>query len=349
MEGSTSPTSTYIGDNAPEEFLPYISKHWLKFLAPDPRVNYVLGIIYIFFMIFSLLGNGLILFLIIRCPSLQTCSNCLVGSLALADFLMMLKSPIFIVQSFHQGPTLGSLGCQVFGAMGSLSGFAAIWSVTAISVHRYLVFEDPFDKRKRFGRIGTAGVIACIWSSSALITVAPFVGFSRYVPEVPSECKLFICVNLFIPSCQVFGAMGSLSGFAAIWSVTAISVHRYLVFADPFDKRKRFGRIGLQGKLNRVVILVVVIWVLSWTPYAAVVLIGAVRSQYLTPGMSMIPALACKTSACINPYIYGIRNPHFMMEVKRLFFRRRARTPSYRRELIPLSDFRSRLGIPDSV
>ena len=45
-----------------------------------------------------------------RCPSLRSCSNCLVGSLALADFLMMLKSPIFIIQSFQQGPTLGSLG-----------------------------------------------------------------------------------------------------------------------------------------------------------------------------------------------------------------------------------------------
>ncbi|CAG0900326.1 unnamed protein product [Darwinula stevensoni] len=352
MESSPSPT--YIGDNAPEEFLPYISEHWLKFLAPNPSMNYVLGIIYIFFMIFSLFGNGFILFLIIRCPSLQSCSNCLVGSLATADFLMMLKTPVFIIQSFQQGPTLGSLGCQLYGAIGFLSGFAAIWSVMAIAIDRYLVFANPFDMGRRLDRKRTTILITCIWSSSALFTVAPFLGFSRYVPEgyltsctidyLSSDWKkrafIILCgsIGWLIPLCIIMFC------YVGIIRVTRKSDEALLLLTRRdggslavsvfLEKRK------MQRRLNRSVLMVVVIWMLSWTPYAAVVLVGSLWSQYLTPGMSMIPALACKASACINPYIYGIRNPQFLAEVKRFFSWPRGRTPSQRRELISLSEFR---------
>lgn len=63
--------------------------------------------------------------------SLRTPSNTFVVNLAVCDFIMMLKTPIFIYNSFTRGFTLGNLGCQIFGVMGTLSGIGA--STTNVS------------------------------------------------------------------------------------------------------------------------------------------------------------------------------------------------------------------------
>lgn len=45
-----------------------------------------------------------------RCRSLRTPGNILVANLALSDFLMLAKTPIFIFNSFNLGPALGKNG-----------------------------------------------------------------------------------------------------------------------------------------------------------------------------------------------------------------------------------------------
>jgi len=62
----------------------------------------------------------------------------LVVNLAFCDFIMMLKTPIFIYNSFKQGFALGPLGCQIFGFMGSISGIGASATNAAIAYDRYM-------------------------------------------------------------------------------------------------------------------------------------------------------------------------------------------------------------------
>ena len=48
-------------------------------------------------------------------------------------------------------------------------------------------------------------------------------------------------------------------------------------------------------------------WTLAWTPYA-VVFIWSLTPQFtsLSPVYDVFPAIFCKTSAALNPYIYGL-------------------------------------------
>lgn len=41
---------------------------------------------------------------------MQTPANVLIMNLAVSDFFMMAKTPVFIYNSYYQGPTLGKLG-----------------------------------------------------------------------------------------------------------------------------------------------------------------------------------------------------------------------------------------------
>lgn len=44
-----------------------------------------------------------------------------VVNLAICDFIMMLKTPIFIYNSFNRGFEAGMVGCQIFAVMGTVS------------------------------------------------------------------------------------------------------------------------------------------------------------------------------------------------------------------------------------
>lgn len=73
-----------------------------------------------------------------RSKPLRTPSNVFVLNLALCDFVMMLKTPIFIYNSFNHGYALGSAGCQIFALMGSLSGIGAAITNACIAYDRFV-------------------------------------------------------------------------------------------------------------------------------------------------------------------------------------------------------------------
>lgn len=58
-------------------------------------------------------------------------------NLAVLDFIMMLKTPVFIVNSLNEGPVWGKLGCDVFGLMGSYAGVGGAVTNAAIAFDRY--------------------------------------------------------------------------------------------------------------------------------------------------------------------------------------------------------------------
>lgn len=56
----------------------------------------------------------------------------------------------------------------------------------------------------------------------------------------------------------------------------------------------------------------------AWTPYGVMSLIGAFGDKsLLTPGVTMIPACACKFVACLDPYVYAISHPKYRIELQK--------------------------------
>ncbi|KAI9549943.1 hypothetical protein GHT06_005213 [Daphnia sinensis] len=63
------------------------------------------------------------------------------------------------------------------------------------------------------------------------------------------------------------------------------------------------------------------LWMISWTPYAFVALLGISGNQNrLTPGMTMLPALFAKCSACVNPIVYTLTHPKIKKEMLRRWY-----------------------------
>lgn len=73
---------------------------------------------------------------------------------------------------------------------------------------------------------------------------------------------------------------------------------------------------GAEVKIAIIIIVIISVWFLAWTPYAIVALLGVFGYGHLiSPLGSMIPALFCKTASCVDPFIYAILHPRYRKEL----------------------------------
>lgn len=78
---------------------------------------------------------------------------------------------------------------------------------------------------------------------------------------------------------------------------------------------------SVEIRIAKAAITVCFLFVASWTPYAVLALIGAFGNQaLLTPGVTMIPACACKFVACVDPYVYAISHPRYRYIYKQYIY-----------------------------
>ncbi|TRY79117.1 hypothetical protein TCAL_09904 [Tigriopus californicus] len=118
-----------------------------------------------------------------RNPSLQTPTNKLAISLILADFLMMTKTWLLVVNAFAGGPILGTTGCIAFASLGTQAGLVQIWTITIISLDRANAIHYPIVKSKRFTHIQVLICVGTIWVITSVFSMAPIFGWNQYVSE----------------------------------------------------------------------------------------------------------------------------------------------------------------------
>lgn len=164
-------------------------------------------------------------------------------------------------------------------------------------------------------------MVLFIWCYSFTFSIVPAlnIGLSKYVPEG------------FLTSCS-FDYLDKTTGarifmfifFIFAWFIPFIIItycYTYILKAVLSSRHMRSNknRNKIEMKLSIIVVSVIILWFVAWTPYAIVALLGISGNEdKITPLVSMIPAVFCKASACINPYIYSITHPKFRSEFSRL-------------------------------
>nr|BAQ54814.1 opsin, rhodopsin-7 like [Tanypteryx pryeri] len=323
-----------------DEYLLLINPHWLTFPPPRPSSHYILAVLYMVVMFVGVSGNFLVIFMFCRCKSLRTPANILVMNLAVSDSFLLLKMPIFIYNSIYLGPALGAFGCQVYGFLGGLTGTTSIATLAAIALDRYFVVLYPLEPLKVPTRARARACVLFAWTYGAIFSSMPLFGFNQYVPEgyltscsfdylaEDSHSRYFILVFFaaawFVPFtfisfcyasiCRAVALAAAYSSSTTVRSVGKLSDRR-----DASSRRERQRR-RTELRLAIVVLGVVALWFVSWTPYAVVALLGVSGNRRLvTPLASMVPALFCKMASCIDPFVYAITHPRFRRELARRF------------------------------
>ncbi|XP_036337536.1 neuropeptide SIFamide receptor-like [Rhagoletis pomonella] len=324
LSGTYPALRRYHGDYD-VSYIARINPFWLQFEPPSTRTYYIMAIIYIIISSVGCLGNSLVIFMFLRCKSLRTPANTLVINLAVSDLLMLMKCPIAIYNNFKQGPALGDAGCRIYGFVGGLSGTASIGTLTAIALDRYNVVVHPLDPLRKTAKVRSAYLITMIWIYSFAFSIVPAldIGLSVYVPEgFLTTCSFDYLDKGLGPRIFMFAF------FVAAWCVpfsiicfSYFYILKVVFAANRIQSSKEKNKT--EQKLALIVVGIIGLWFLAWTPYSVVAMLGVFgKEKYITPLGSMIPALFCKTAACIDPYFYAATHPRFRMEFRRLWLGR---------------------------
>lgn len=104
----------------------------------------------------------------------------------------MIKTPIFIYNSFNRGFASGVIGCQVFAFIGSISGIGAGSTNACIAYDRYNTIARPFDGKLTHTK--ALFMTLLIWTYTAPWAILPLMElWGRFVPG-----KYFFTLNVIL-------------------------------------------------------------------------------------------------------------------------------------------------------
>ncbi|XP_076639783.1 ultraviolet-sensitive opsin [Colletes latitarsis] len=338
-----------LGWNVPAEEIIHIPEHWLVFPEPNPSLHYLLALLYVLFTFLALLGNGLVIWIFCAAKSLRTPSNMFVVNLAICDFFMMIKAPIFIYNSINTGFALGHLGCQIFAFIGSLTGIGAAMTNAAIAYDRYSTIARPLDGKLSRGQVIL--FIVLIWTYTIPWGLMPVMGvWGRFVPEgFLTSCSFDYLtdtneIRIFVAT--IFTFSYAIPMMLIIYYYSQIVSHVVNHEKALREQAKKMNVDSLRSNANtntqsaeiriaKAAITICFLYILSWTPYGVMSMIGAFGNKaLLTPGVTMIPACTCKAVACLDPYVYAISHPKYRLELQK-------RLPWLELQEKPISDSQS--------
>merc|ERR1719260_687903 len=81
---------------------------------------------------------------------------------------------------------------------------------------------------------------------------------------------------------------------------------------DSLKSNQKDNEASAEVKIAKVAITNVLLWIVTWTPYAIVAMIGVFGNQMLiTPLVAQLPSFLAKTSSCLNPVVFAVSHPKF--------------------------------------
>ncbi|XP_071455747.1 rhodopsin-like [Hetaerina americana] len=327
--------------------------HWLQYPPLRPEFHYLLGTLLVIIGTAGVLGNGLVLFVFTRFRRLRGPASSFIVNLAVADLCNSLLHSMAAVSSFRKGWAFGEAGCVIYASGVGYFGLLSIVTLAAIAVERYMVITaKPLSGNWKMTQYGARKVCVVIWIYCALMSGPPLFGWSRYVAEgfltscswdylsrnpanrayyvylltlgfvipvgVIAYCYAFILAAIRAHGKEMAAVKGMMaSGSPHVSSNTSATP----TTSHPNHHRTASHRSGARSsnavRTAEVILTLVLLFLISWTPYTVVSMIGQFGDvERVTPWAATLPAIFAKASVIYNPIVYGLSHPHFRSSVR---------------------------------
>nr|XP_055026967.1 melanopsin-A isoform X1 [Misgurnus anguillicaudatus] len=296
--------------------------------VPD-HAHYTIGAVILAVGITGMLGNFFVIYAFSRSRTLRTPANLFIINLAITDFLMCAtQSPIFFTTSMHKRWIFGEKGCELYAFCGALFGICSMITLMVIAVDRYFVITRPLASIGVLSQKRALLILLGAWAYSLAWSLPPFFGWSAYVPEgLLTSCTWDYMT--FTPSVRAYTML--LFTFVFFIPLIVIIYCYFFIFRsirttneavskingdNKRDSIKRFQRLKNEWKMAKIALIVILMYVISWSPYSTVALTAfAGYADMLTPYMNSVPAVIAKASAIHNPIIYAITHPKYRVAI----------------------------------
>uniref|UniRef100_A0A7N6B6C2 G-protein coupled receptors family 1 profile domain-containing protein n=1 Tax=Anabas testudineus TaxID=64144 RepID=A0A7N6B6C2_ANATE len=268
-------------------------------------------------------GNLFLLFLIWHKKKRHNTTNFLISNLALVDLVMCIFCvPLTASYAFDKrGWVFGPHMCHFVTVMQSAAVYAAVLSLTAIAVDRYIVVAYPI--RKRGGCQFCWGLVALIWLSSLALSI-PTALHTVYLDLQAAGLQMAVCEEFwdgqekgrliyssFILFFSYFVPLGAVSISYCAISYKLKRRTMSTLTACPQLRSARAAWSRRRRKTFCLLLVSVLCFAFSWLPLQVVNLIHDLDTDFSILGKDYINIiqvsshLFAMSSACYNPFIYA--------------------------------------------
>lgn len=265
---------------------------------------------YIIFIV-SMLGNGVVLFIVYKFEKLKTVTNIFLINLVVSNMVFTFTLPFQAVYHSDQW-IFGEMLCKLVNSAYYLGFYSSILFLTLMTFDRYLAVVHCVVASKRRRSCYAVLLSAVVWCISLVASLEPFLNFTME----KSQMNGLLCEDLSKGQWKVFGLYKQLVFFFLFPLVVFVYCYARIIVTVVST-----GIIG-KHRTVRLVFVIVLMFFACWSPYNIILLIYE-NNQSKECDNSLNYALRVTSNVarlyfCINPVFYTFLGKKFQNHVRRL-------------------------------
>ncbi|KAJ8289828.1 hypothetical protein GJAV_G00005790 [Gymnothorax javanicus] len=271
-------------------------------------------ILYSVALVLGLLGNGLVLGVLFQLRRSWSVTDTFILHLAVADTLLLLTLPFWAVEATW-GWIFGTELCKLMGAIFKINFYSGIFLLACISLDRYLSIVHAVQMYSRRKPWAVQASCLAVWLFCLLLSFPDWV-FLESVSDSRKGFKLecthnYLRYNTSVQDWRMASRLlYHIIGFL-LPSVVMVFCYTCILL------RLREGSQGPQKqRAIRVILVLVVVFFISWTPYNITLLVDTVQSNQTQTNQTCANITALDVSlvvtstlgylhCCLNPVLYA--------------------------------------------
>ncbi|KAK2859604.1 hypothetical protein Q5P01_004224 [Channa striata] len=274
----------------------------------------IITAVYSVVFVVGLLGNCLVMYVIIRYTKMKTATNIYIFNLALADALVTTTMPFQSTDYLLNTWPFGEVVCKVFISIDYYNMFTSIFTLTMMSVDRYVAVCHPVKALDFRTPIKAKMINVCIWILSSAAGIPAFVLGGTQTNSDITECALqfpepYVYWDTLMKICVfVFAFVVPVLIITVCYSLMLLRLKSVRMLSGSREKDRNLRRI------TRLVVVVVAVFVVCWTPIHIFILVKALVSVPETTAI-MAAYFFCValgyTNSSLNPVLYAFLDENF--------------------------------------
>ncbi|XP_050949381.1 chemokine XC receptor 1-like [Labeo rohita] len=286
----------------------------------------VTPIIFIIVVLFSCVGNTLVLWVLVKYENLKSLTNTLLLNLALSDLIFTFGLP-FWAYYYMYGWTLGDPACKAVNFVFYTGYYSSIIILTVLTVHRYMAVVHPMSvvmSRKSLHYYATSIVI---W----IISLCAAIPQARFNSVVSSSVDVFIDAQNNDTSVVLLCDFDGEINWKLISTYMQNSFFIIAFVITAFCHTVILGWLfrSTRRKTMQLILFMVVFFFLGWGPYNVAIFldslisweIGLFSDCKLTESLDYliyVSRMVAFSHCCLNPLFYVIMGIKFRNHLKKM-------------------------------
>ncbi|CAN9513780.1 unnamed protein product [Ophioblennius macclurei] len=266
-------------------------------------------VLYSVAFVVGILGNGVLLGVLFQSRKSWSVTDTFILHLAVADILLLVTLPFWTVQYARAGGwAFGTVVCKITGAVFTINFYTGIFLLACISLDRYMSIVHATQMYSRRNPWVFQTSCLAVWFFSLLLSIPDWIFYEALHDGRRQRTE---CIRNYLR----FGE-ASLKA----WRLASRLIYHFVGFLLPsvilifcyscILHRLRCGTQGMQKqKAFRVIIAVVVVFFLCWTPYNITLVVDTLHSENNdTCGLRLSLQKATVVTSCMG-YLHCSLNP----------------------------------------